>query len=189
MKTFISILKLWLPLAVTITLVCGIVYTVVQQNYRLTANDPQYQMAEDAANAISNGIDPKTLIINTPLELSNSLSSYLIIYDGLENPIASGALLNGKIPKLPSGVLAFVKKNGENMITWQPQRGIRQALVIKKSQSTNLYYVVAGRSLRKTEERIGLLMQQVAFGWICSLVILFIVVWGLKSLIKAEKIT
>lgn len=186
MKNFISILKLWFTLAVTISLICGIVYTVVQQNYRLTANDPQCQIAEDAANAISNGADPKSLISNPPFELSNSLSPYLIIYDGLEQPIASSALLKGKIPKLPSGVLEHVKKNGEDIITWQPQQGIRQALVVKKTHGPNLYYVAAGRSLRKTEERIGLLMQQIAFGWICSLMILFVVIWGMKILSKPE---
>lgn len=189
MKSLISILKLWLPLAVTITLICGIVYTVVQQNYRHSANDPQYQMAEDAANEINSGVDPKTLIVNPPVELSSSLSPYLIIYDELEQPIASGALLNGKIPTLPSGVLVYVKKNGEDMITWQPRKGIRQALVIEKTTSGSLYFVVAGRSLRKTEERIGLLMQQIVLGWACSLMILFVVLWGLKIFTKSETIT
>jgi len=74
MKTLISILKLWIPLAVTISLICGIVYIVVQQNYRLSANDPQTQMANDAANDISNGLDPKSVISNQPVDISNSLS-------------------------------------------------------------------------------------------------------------------
>jgi hypothetical protein len=189
MKSLKSILKLWLPLVVAFTLICGIVYLVVQQNYRHSANDPQFQMAEDAANSISNGIAPKSLIVNHPIELSSSLSPYLIIYDDLELPIASGAFLNGKIPKLPSGVLEFVKKHGEDMITWQPRTGIRQALIIEKTTSGSLYFVVAGRSLRKTEERIGLLMQQIVLGWVCSLMILFIVICGLKGFTKSEEIT
>jgi len=71
------------------------------------------------------------------------------------------------------------------VITWQPQRGIRQALVIKKTEANNLYFVAAGRSLRKVEERIGLLAQQVAFGWVSSLLILFIVVWLQKRLMPS----
>jgi len=186
MKTLLSVLKLWFPLAVTITLICGIVYIVVQQNYRLTANDPQTQMANDAANAVSKGTDPKTLITNPPLELSTSLSPYLIIYNETGESVASGVILNGEIPKLPSGVLAFVKNHGEDVITWQPRGGIRQAVVIRKTTGDKLYFVTAGRSLRKTEERISLLAKQVEFGWICSLIILFVVVWIFKILVKFE---
>ena len=180
MKAFKSILELWVPFAVTMTLVCGIIYIVAQQIYRQNANDPQVQMAENAVNAIHDGADPKSLISGHPVELSNSLSPYLIIYDGSQQPLVSDATLNGKMPVLPSGVLDFVKKNGENSITWQPRMGIRQALVIKKTQSAQLYYVVAGRSLRKVEERIRLLNDQIKLGWICSLTILFIVIWVMK---------
>ena len=185
MNTLSSILKLWFILAVTLTLMCGIIYIVVQQNYRLTANDPQTSMANDAANDIDNGMDPITLVTNPPLDLSNSLSPYLIIYNGNKEPVASGTLLNGKIPELPSGVLDYVKKNGEDVISWQPRPGIRQALVIKKTKG-NLFYVAAGRSLQKTEERISVLGKQIMFGWICSVIIIFFVIWIIKILPKQE---
>jgi len=177
----------WIPYAAIITLLCGILYTVVQQNYRHGANDPQYQMAEDVAYALSNGADPKSLVSASSVELSHSLSPYLIIYDTKENAVAYNALLNGKTPKLPSGVLDYVRTNGEDMITWQPQRGIRQALIIKKTEGRDLYFVVAGRSMRKVEERIGMLAQQMAFGWICSLILLFIVVWIQKRVIYQNR--
>ncbi|MDB5133834.1 MAG: hypothetical protein JWP37_437, partial [Mucilaginibacter sp.] len=51
----------WFGYAVVITLLCGIIYIVAQQNFRQAANDPQVQLAQEAANAINNGADPKTL--------------------------------------------------------------------------------------------------------------------------------
>ena len=186
MKKLSSVLKIWFPLAVTISLVCFIIYIVVQQNYRLSANDPQYQIAEDAAYAISHGADPKSLIPATFIELSHSFAPYIIIYDENKNAVASSALLNGKIPIIPSGVLDYVKEKGEHALSWQPQPGIRQALVIKKTEGSKLYFVVAGRSLHRTEQRISLLGQQVAFGWLVSLVILFVVAW-VQVMITSKK--
>ena len=42
-------LAFFLPVAVLATLCCGFVYTAVQQDLRMGANDPQLQLAEDAA--------------------------------------------------------------------------------------------------------------------------------------------
>jgi hypothetical protein len=41
----------WLPLAVAITILAGLVYATVQQSLRQGANDPQIQLAEDTAAA------------------------------------------------------------------------------------------------------------------------------------------
>jgi len=46
-----KVLKQWLPLAIVIKLLCGLVYVAVQQEVRLSANDPQIGMAEDLAAA------------------------------------------------------------------------------------------------------------------------------------------
>ena len=50
-QTFIA----WLPFAIIIVIFSGLVYAIVQQNYRQSANDPQIQIAEDLATAISQG--------------------------------------------------------------------------------------------------------------------------------------
>ena len=49
MNFFVRVFLKWLPLGVAVTLVCALIYATVQQNYRQSANDPQIQMAEDAA--------------------------------------------------------------------------------------------------------------------------------------------
>ena len=47
-KVFDVTLK-WLPMALVVTALCGVVYAAVFRNIRQSANDPQIQMAEDAA--------------------------------------------------------------------------------------------------------------------------------------------
>jgi len=141
MNRFIPLLKNWFPFALIISLMCGIIYIVMQQSYRHQANDPQFQMAEDALNALGKGAAPEALVPASAYELSSGLSPYLIIYDENGNAAASGILLNGNIPKLPEGVLDFARTKGEDVITWQPQLGIRQALV------GNLYFVAARQYL------------------------------------------
>ena len=42
-------LAFFLPVAVLATLTCGLIYAEVQQDQRSGANDPQVQLAEDAA--------------------------------------------------------------------------------------------------------------------------------------------
>jgi hypothetical protein len=53
MKVIRYTLKFWLPLAAAVTMLSGLVYIAVQQNMRIGANDPQIQLAEDAARALA----------------------------------------------------------------------------------------------------------------------------------------
>ena len=189
MNKYAIIFKNWFAYAGIITLLCGIVYITVQQNYRLSANDPQLQIAEDAANAINKGADPKSLIGSTPaIEISQSLSPYLIIYDASGNIVAGSATLNGQPLKIPKGVIDYIQKNGKDAATWQPQTGVRQAMV-GFSTANKAYITVAGRSLRNTEERIVLLGEQVIFGWAMSLLGMFVVAflqeWITKRIAQA----
>jgi len=45
----------WLPLAVATTLLCGLIYAVLEYDLRSGADDPQIQMAEDAATRLDAG--------------------------------------------------------------------------------------------------------------------------------------
>ena len=176
MNKYTIIIKNWFGYAAVITLLCGIIYIVGQQGFRQSADDPQYQMAEDAANAISKGADPK-LLGAAPMDISETLSPYIIIYDKVGNAVVNGAILNGKPLKIPQGVLDYIQTHGADHATWQPVPGVRQAMVGMRSNATGKSYtVIAGRSLRKIEERIGNLGEQVAFGWAMSLLAILVVV-------------
>lgn len=170
MNKYAIVFKAWFGYAAIITLTCIIIYVTVQQSFRLSANDPQVQMAQDAALAIDKGADPKNLAgTSTPLELSQNLSPYLVVYDPSGNVVAGSATLNGKPLRIPQGVIDYIRKNGRDAASWQPEPGVRQAMV-GVSSANGKYVVISGRSLSPTEERIGRLGEQVAFGWVVSLV-------------------
>jgi hypothetical protein len=171
---YLTIFKNWLPYAAIITLLCGIIYIVTQQTYRMSADDPQYQLVEDGAAAINNGADPKSLVNPAAaIEISKSLAPFMVIYDAASNLISSNANLDGKALTIPKGVLDYIQKHGKDAATWQPRPGVRLAMVGMKSDAGKI--VIAGRSLRKVEERIAMLGEQVLFGWGCSLIGLLIV--------------
>ncbi|MBS1525157.1 MAG: hypothetical protein JST19_05875 [Bacteroidetes bacterium] len=173
MKNYASIFRNWFSYAAMITLICGIVYVTVQQSYRMSANDPQFQVAEDTALALDKGADPKTLTgANSQVEISRSLALWLIIYDMQGNVAASSARLDGAAPQFPKGVLNHTRSKGADAVTWQPRPGIRQATVTVGAKD---YTVVTGRSLRLTEERISLLGSQVLFGWVLSVLAMLVI--------------
>src|SRR5580698_671314 len=113
--------KTWLPLAVTIIILTGLVAVAVQQNYRQSANDPQIQIAEDVSTAINNGsATPDAIVSPTPTtDIASSLSAFVTVFSATGTPIGSSVSLNGKLPTLPSGVFDYVKLHGEDRFTWQ----------------------------------------------------------------------
>src|SRR5690348_3821333 len=107
----------WLPLAAAITGLSMLIYASVQQNYRQSLNDPQIQVAEDTAFALSHGAGiENTLWKELPMQTSTSSRSYIDIATSLspwiayyaENgtPLESTGLLDGALPDVPNGVLA-----------------------------------------------------------------------------------
>ena len=147
------ILRRWLPVAVTIIILCGLVYLAVQQALRQGANDPQIQMAEDTANAISLGSPVESVLPAGQVEMSESLAPFVIIYDETGEPLASSGLLFGEIPRVPSGVFDYVREHGEDRVTWQPEPAVRIAAVVVESKGSRPGFVLAGRSLREVEKR------------------------------------
>lgn len=148
-----TILKYWLLSAIIICGLSFIIYAIVQQDMRQGANDPQIQMAEDAATQLAGGQQVQTIVPTQKVDIATSLAPYIIIFDNTGKPVASSAQLNGQTPTIPSSVFAYVKQNGEDRITWQPQSGVRSAIVITQFKGANSGFVVAGRSLREVENR------------------------------------
>ncbi len=120
----------WLPLAFCLTVLAGLVYTAVQQNFRQGANDPQIQMAEDAAVQLQDGAQAQTVVGSGKVDMSRSLAPFLIVYDATGHVLASSAQLNGAVPDIPPGVFNSVRASGEDRLTWQPQEGVREAAIV-----------------------------------------------------------
>jgi len=145
-----NVFRKWLPLLVVITALCGLVYVSVQQSLRQGANDPQIQMAEDAARALGNGAGVESIVPAAQVDMNNSLAAFLIIYDAEGRPQAGSGLLDGSLPEIPKGVLEYAGQNGQNRVSWQPEDGVRIAAVVTPYEDG---FVLAGRSLREVEKR------------------------------------
>jgi hypothetical protein len=175
-KWFYTMLQRWLPLAIALSIMSLLIYAGIQQSFRQTANDPQIQMAEDAANDLSQGAGPETVLPQRTIDIAKSLSPYMIIYDESGRPVRGSGLLNEKLPGPPSGVFDFTRQNGRDIVTWQPQPGVRSAIVVIhfKGQN-NSGFVLVGRSLREIEIREDRMSLIVLMGWLAGLFATFIV--------------
>lgn len=178
---------LWLPLGLVALILCGFVNLAVQQNYRMSANDPQIQVAEDIASAVSSGnATPDQIVSPNPTQdLANTLSSFLIIYTATGTPIGSSVVLDGKIPSMPAGVSDYVNLHGEDRITWQPKPGVREAVVVTKFGGATPGFALVGRSLKEIEIRESNLnkISLIALGasWILSYLLIVILLMCLKK--------
>ncbi len=153
MPTFSLIFRRWLPIAALTTITCMLVYLEVQQSIRSAANDPQIQMAEDAVAALERGDAIEKIVPAARVEMERSLAPFLIIYDENRKTIAGSGTLRGLSPAPPTGVFEFVKANGEERVTWQPERGVRIASVVFRTTAKPAAWVLAGRNMREIEKR------------------------------------
>jgi hypothetical protein len=174
-------LRTWLPLAALAVCAALMVYGAVQQNFRSSANDPQIQIAEDVVRSLEEGIPPQTIVgKDARLDLSVTLSPFLIIYDNAGIPLASSVELHSAVPTLPGGVYDYTSAHGEDRITWQPERGLRFATVMKRYEaagsSSTAGFVLVGRSLREVESRTSRLMTNLLLGLLVTLIVTFVTV-------------
>jgi hypothetical protein len=167
--TLKTIIKHWLLVAIIITGFSGLLEATVQQVIRQSADDPQIQMAEDTATALANGQQVQNVVPAEKVDIAKSLATYIIVFDANGKAIASSAQLNGQSPSPPAGVFDYVKQNGEDRITWQPQTGVRSAAVVTQFQGSNSGFVLAGRSLREVEIREDNILHIILVGWVAIL--------------------
>lgn len=176
-------LILWIPLAIVITALCGLIYLVVQQSIRASANDPQIQIAEDIANQLTLGDNPLAYTPSAKVDISKSLATYIMIFDDKGKALVSSAVIGNKTPTLPSGVLDSTKQKGETRFTWQPQSNARSAVVIdyyKNSKSSG--YVLIGRSIREVEKREANQEMIVFVGWVITMLASLSFVYSLQRI-------
>ena len=163
--------KNWLPLAVVIVAMCGLVYLTVQQVLRQGANDPQIQLSEDFAASLNSSKAPSGGFPAQQVEISASLAPFVMIFDDNGKVLISNALLDGKTPQYPVGVFDYVRQHGQDRVTWQPREGVRHATVVTRySGPAGSGFVVAGRSLRDVEEQSMFFLQICAIACLLTLV-------------------
>jgi hypothetical protein len=158
----------WIPLAVGVTVLSLLGMGIAQQVIRTGADDPQVQMSDDAATMLNAGAPPDTVIPARVVDIGQSLVPYLMVFDRSGQLVASSAQLHRQAPAFPESVFGSVTGGRADKITWQPEAGVRSAVVV---QRWNGGYVVAGRSMRRDEERISGLEQLAVAGWLVALAV------------------
>lgn len=193
----------WILSAVIVTCLCGLIGVVVQQSFRQEANDPQIQIAKEMSAAfLNNQFTEETLkssfetFIPSKIQVNveTSLSPWIQIYDASRENLYSSAMTSDaqSTPRVPKGVFERVDKQGEVRMTWQPKKGIRQAIVVTKFSGLRNGYIVAGRSLSEVESRIGSMFLLIGVGWfVVMLLIGGTMMWNfgyLTGFVKQQKI-
>ena len=167
----ISPLLPYLATAAIVTVIMGLIYVAVQQNYRSGANDPQLQIARDMQDLLERGASVKKYMDDS-INLERSLAVFAAVYDAKAVPIQSSGFLNGKFPRLPAGVVDFVNANGEERVTWQPEPGVRMAAVVVRTALPSAGYIVVGRSLKEIEIREHNLLESVFVCWVLAMALI-----------------
>lgn len=176
----------WLSVIVPVTLISITFYAVSQQTYREGLNDPQIQIAEDAAALLAGGAMPAEAMplvageagARTPtVDLSRSLAPWVAVFDASGTPLEASGYLGNQSLRLPQGVFDtdtwLAHTNGryynqallpETRFTWQPEEDVRQAVVLVQTPDKK-YFVAAGRNMREVEQRIEHEGEIVFVGW------------------------
>lgn len=165
---------------VLLAVIFGTGYVAMQQQLRQSANDVPTQLAEQAKKELGEGKRPQDVLPNARVSITSDLTPFMIIYDSQGNPIVSSfTATDGKAPIIPFGVLTAADQhsNRENKVTWQPgwslvegnkTRLAREAVVVVATGNDAAPYVLAGASLRLTEDHITQLGWIVLAGWLLS---------------------
>jgi hypothetical protein len=158
-KTLPFAIRLWVIFLAISIVFALLVYTSVQQSYRTSANDPQIEIVQDTADVLAQGAPPAQLVPQNPIDITKSLSAFIIVFDQDHKVVGSSVQINGQTPIPPSGVFDYAKSHEQNRFTWQPQKGVRIAAVIQKYSGKDSNgkdttgYILVGRSLKEIEVR------------------------------------
>jgi hypothetical protein len=152
-------------LGLILTLMGAAASGVFQQMLRRGADQPQLQMAERYTSELTSGKKPEEVIPPDHVDLEQSLEPFAIFYNDQGAPVSSTGYLNVAIPAPPRGVFDFVRTNGSEKVTWQPQPGVRIASIVRRADGANPGFVLTGRSLRVVEEQEAAFWRMTFTAW------------------------
>ena len=148
--------------------------TIPQQVLRLGANDPQIAMAGDLVARLEQGIAPAEAVPAGSVDLSRSLTPFLIAYDDQGRPLASQAQLNRQASPRPAASSTMSASTGEDRLSWQPRRDVRIAAIIQRVNGPQPGFVLAGRNMREVESREALVGQLAGLTWIGMMAVILV---------------
>ncbi|XAS66503.1 hypothetical protein V3C33_13500 [Micrococcaceae bacterium Sec5.7] len=151
----------WLAVVAVLTLVCGAVYVTLQQLGRQSANDRPGELVAFA-------LQHPDVLPGPHLDLAQDGPPFVNVYAADGTPLSGTGFLNGRLARLPRGVLDEARTNGMDTVTWQPQEGVRYAVTARSAEDR---VIVAGQSLKATEVRAGQTLAYLAAGWLGSVLV------------------
>lgn len=160
----------WILSCALVTIVIGTSAVLMQQTIRLGVNDELIQIASEAAQKLASGKLPSDVIPDSTVDPRTSMVAFVTVYDEKGVVVASSMGVNGLVPSPPVGVFDRAWEEGHYRVTWQPVAGARIATVIERVADKQ-QFVLAGRSLREIESRIGTLMWIAGFAWFSSIIL------------------
>ena len=171
-----NMIKSWarsyLPLFIAMSLIFLAIVVTAQQIIRASANDPQIQLAEDYAQTY--GQNPGLISASTSgnkIDISKSLDTFVGVFDDQGKQLSLNYTMVDQTVTPPTAVFDYAKKNGRDLLTWQPQTGTRIALVVEPFSGKKSGFVIVGRSMREIEKRSDNIQSELLLGWILSLIV------------------
>lgn len=155
----------WLTAAIVVTLMFGSAYVALQQLGRRSAD-----AAPAAAAAAQVQLIGAETVSMPRLELTPDSGVFVLVYGDDDKPASGTVTLHGTLPLLPAGVLQTARESGADAVTWQPEPGLRMAVVARPAAGKVV--VVAGQSLTPYEDRDRATMIVLALGWIGCILVL-----------------
>ncbi len=119
------------------------------------ANHPQIEAVHSAVSRLERGDAPSAVVPGGVVDISRSNNLFLIVTDADGKVLASSASVGDATVVPPPGVFDYVRKNGEDRVTWQPADGVRLWIVVDSFHSG---FVIAGRSPTAVEQDVYLLL-------------------------------
>ncbi|MFP3579034.1 hypothetical protein [Arthrobacter sp. fls2-241-R2A-200] len=147
----------WIAAAAVVTVVFCSVYIAFQQSGRRSADIAPAAAAASAVQMLA------TSVPSVPrLELTPESGVFVLVYGSDDRPEAGTATLHGVLPTVPAGVLDTARRSGADAVTWQPEPGLRLAVVARSAEGK---VVVAGQSLAPYEATDTMVMVYLMLGW------------------------
>jgi len=180
-----KVLAVWLPIAIAITVLTGTAFVLAHQNYRQNANDPQQQLAEDAASALNRGQKPIEVVPTNAVDQATSLAPFVIVLDskvktdprGTPADILATNLIKadtGAVIEPVTSVFSEAEAKGLQRFTWETAGGLRFATVVVPY---NGGFVLAARSSSEVERRVQEALDLAVIGWLFGLALSLATVW------------
>jgi hypothetical protein len=155
----------WLVSLVVVSLLFGSVYVSLQQIGRMADEDVPAALALAQLSAPN----PQALSSDNPVDLAKGPGTFVNVYRNDGTPVAGSGTLSGGVPRLPQGVIESTVRTGQDRVTWQPQAGIRYAIVARAARDT---VVVAGQNLQPSETRDTKVLLFLGLGWLGSVLVI-----------------